>query len=288
MAEAGSFQLFTSLRYDCTLLALRDLHPHDLGWNTEKSSPLYMLDLHRWRMLEAAKHWGWTQAIEVIQGSEGLARLESLVLDSLPPDELGDPKPRRIKILLSQEGELRLESSVVPPTTLANLFPDQLPVSDDAEDLRALMEMRLGALNVSPPYDVYLDRDSTYESEFTHYKTTKREMYDQARQRAGLKPTDVTKEVLIVNHATGHVMEGSLTTPYFWRGGRWVTPPVSWPISDDRGSGGQNGTTRRWALERDLAFEEEVPASDVVDGEGVWLSNGVRGFIFGRIRRQEC
>lgn len=287
MTEDGSFQLFTSIRYDRTLLPLIDSQSYDLGWNTEKSSPLYMLEYHRWRMLEAAKHWGWTKAIEVIQGPEGLARLESFVLDNLPPDDLEDPKPRRVKVLLTQEGELRLESSVVPPTTLANLFPDQLPVPDDAEDPRSPMEMHVSGLRVSPAYDVYLDKDITCRSEFTHFKTTKREMYDQARQRAGLKPTDTTKEVIIVNHATGLVMEGTLTTPYFWRGGRWVTPPVSWYYSDERGSGGQNGTTRRWALERDIAFEEEVQASDVADGEGVWLSNGVRGFIFGRIRQSE-
>lgn len=287
MAQAGSFQLFTSLRFDRTLLALKDLHPHDLGWNTEKASPLYMLDYHRWRMLEAAKHWGWTKAIEVIQGSEGLARLESFVLNNLAPDELEDPKPLRIKILLSQQGELRLESSVVPTTTLANLFPDQLHIPDGTEESRYPTEMHKGTPNVSPPYDVYLDRDITHRSEFTHYKTTKREMYDKARLRAGLSPTDATKEVLIVNHTSGLVMEGSLTTPYFWRGGRWVTPPVSCDFSDEHGSGGQNGTTRRWALERNIAFEEQVQASDVADGEGVWLSNGVRGFIFGRIRRFE-
>lgn len=288
MAEIKEdFQLFTSLRYDRTLLPLRDIHPHDLGWNTEKPSPLYMLDYHQWRMLEAAKHWGWTKAAEAIQGPEGLARLEAFVFDQLPPGDLSNPQALRVKILLSQEGELRLESSVVPPASLANLFPDQLPAPDDTEDPRSPMDMHLGPLLLSPLYDIYLDRKVTPRSDFTHYKTTRREMYDEARQRAGLKPTDATKEVLVVNQDTGLIMEGSLTTPYFWRGGRWVTPPVSSTFSTGDGSGGQSGTTRRWALERDLAYEEEVLASSVADGEGVWLSNGVRGFVFGRVRRSQ-
>lgn len=287
MAEEENLQLFTSLRYDRTLLPLRDIHPHDLGWNTEKPSPLYMLDYHQWRMLEAAKYWGWTKAVDTLRGPEGLARLEAFVLDRLPLDDLSNSQARRVKILLSQEGELRLKSSVVPPAPLANLFPDQLPAPDDTEDPRSPMDMHLGPLSLSPPYDIYLDKEVTSRSEFTHYKTTKREMYDQARQRAGLQPTDATKEVLVVNQATGLIMEGSLTTPYFWRGGRWVTPPVSASFSADDGSGGQSGTTRRWALKRDLACEEEVLASSVADGEGVWLSNGVRGFVFGRIRRLE-
>ncbi|KKY37234.1 putative aminodeoxychorismate lyase [Diaporthe ampelina] len=112
-------------------------------------------------------------------------------------------------------------------------------------------------------------------------------MYDQARARAGLKPTDATQEVLIVDETTRCIMEGSLTTPYFLRGGRWVTPPVAEKFSTEAGSGGQDGTTRRWALERGLAVEEEVKAQDVADGEAVWLSNGVRGFVFGKVRKTE-
>lgn len=284
MSTMSSFQLFTSLRYDRSLLSLRDIHPLDIGWNGEKPSPFYILDYHRDRMLKAASHWGWTQAIETIQGPDGLASFESFLFDNL---NLEDTTPRRVKILLSQDGKLALESGIVPPTTLANLFPDQLPAPDNSEDPRSPSETHLGPLRLSPPYDVYLDETTTSHSEFTHYKTTKREMYDGARQRAGLRPTDATKEVLLVNEATGLIMEGSLTTPYFWRGGRWVTPPVSSSFSEEAGSGGQDGTTRRWALERDLAFEEEVRACDVINGEGLWLSNGVRGFIFGRIRRPE-
>lgn len=279
---AENFQLTTSLRYDRSLLPLRDIHPQHLGWNTEKPSPFYMLDYHRDRMLRAATHWSWAEAIEAIQGPEGLARLESFLLENL---DLQDNTPRRVKVLLSQKGKLAVESFPVPPVPPANLFPDQLPAPDGIDDPRSPVEMHLGPLKVSPPYDVYLDESITSRSDFTHYKTTKREMYDQARQRVGLKPTDATKDVLIVNEATGLVMEGSVTTPYFWRGGRWVTPPVSWSFSREDGSGGQDGTTRRWVLERDLVFEDEIRASDVVDGEVVWLSNGARGFVFGTIRR---
>lgn len=286
MNENEGFQLFTSVRYDPALLELQDTQSRDLGWNTEKSSPLYMLNYHQWRMLEAARHWGWTKAVEVLEGSQGLERLETFVLKNLPKakDDTECPRPRRVKILLSREGELRLESSIVPATAVANLFPDRLPEPENNESLQLSMQTSSDALCTSPPYDVYVDKDITSRSDFTHHKTTKREMYDQARERANLKPTDTTKEVLVVNHDTGLIMEGSLTTPYFWRGGRWVTPPVSQVFSTSQGSGGQNGTTRRWALERSLAFEEEIRASDVAAGEGVWLSNGVRGFIFGRIR----
>ena len=48
-------------------------------------------------------------------------------------------------------------------------------------------------------------------------------------------------------------------------------------------SGGNQGTTRRWALEQGLATEGIVKVEDLVDQEIVWLSNGVRGFGWGQL-----
>lgn len=278
-----SFQLFTSLRFDPTLQVVGS-QQDDLGWNSIKPSPYYMLDYHRDRMLKAASYWGWDKAVVAIEGANGLERLVSFIKGQLGQDT--SDQPRRVKVLLSQEGQLGLESSVVPATSLANLFPKQLVGPDDHSSADG-QASQLGQLRLSPPYIVHLDDRPTRRSEYTHYKTTKREMYDQARTRASLKPTDATQEVLIVDEATGSIMEGSLTTPYFLRGGRWITPPVAEKFSKDDGSGGQDGTTRRWALERGLAVEEEIKARDVADGEAVWLSNGVRGFVFGKIKKTE-
>ena len=71
-------------------------------------------------------------------------------------------------------------------------------------------------------------------------------------------------------------MEGSITTPYFFRGGEWVTPPAA--------DGGNVGTTRRWALETGLCREMVVLRDDVKVGEVVWLSNGVRGWGWGSVK----
>lgn len=287
---ADYFQLFTSLRFDWSMVTLRDSHSEGLGWNSKVSSPIYMLTYHRDRMLRAATHWGWSQAVETLDGPKGLDKLHQFIIDTLKQN-LGDRwgpdcGSMRVKIVLAKDGDLSLQHSTVLETTLANLFPAQLPAPDSLDDLRSPPgEQTLGPLSLSPPYDVYIDADITSASEFTHFKTTKREMYDEARQRAGLKITDTTKEVLIVNETDGSIMEGSLTTPYFWRDGGWVTPSVSKAFGARDGAGGQDGTTRRWALERDLAVEGMVRAADVADGEAVWLSNGVRGFVFGRVRR---
>ncbi|KAF3760560.1 hypothetical protein M406DRAFT_268720 [Cryphonectria parasitica EP155] len=284
---AEQLRLFTSMRFDWNLEPVRDMSSRIFDWNADMPSPFYMLDYHRDRMLKAAEHWGWTSAVKTIKGVDGLARLHSFLKETLEQEGRWDnlEQPLRLKILLSEDGQLALESNPVPKTSLSNLFPTALP-APDIEEGNQMEGWQLGPLNLVPVYDVYVDHNSTQESELTHFKTTKREMYDQARERACLKPTDVTKEVLIVNKETSLIMEGSLTTPYFWRGGRWVTPPVSWVLKDRvwEGYGGQDGTTRRWALKAGIAELEDVKVSDLVDDEPVWLSNGVRGFVFGRIR----
>ena len=235
------FQLFSSLRYDEKLLQVPASGFKEAGWNHLKPSPFSMLDYHRDRILRAATHWGWNQAIEAIAGPEGLEKLESFLTKQVEHTSF----PLRIKVTLTKDGELGIESSKVPKTSLTNLFPTSLPLPSANEAIQS----PLGALQLEPAYEVYLDRDPTHRSEYTHYKTTKRAMYDGARQRAGIAITDA-KEVLLVNEEDDTVMEGSTTTPYFFRGGRWVTPPVSRQYSTEVGSGGQDGTTRRWALER--------------------------------------
>ncbi|SPQ21000.1 e9cf3065-90ff-48b7-9078-acd988178954 [Thermothielavioides terrestris] len=201
----ADFQLFSSLRYDPVLLQVPASNLTHAGWNWVTSSPLYMLDYHRDRMLQAAAHWGWQAAVEVLDGDAGLKRLAGFVMDSIGGNQ---PSPLR---------------------------------------------------------------------------TTKRAVYDGARQRAQISLAD-KKEVLIVNEADGTVMEGSTTTPYFWREGRWVTPAVNMEDKSEKGAGGQNGTSRRWALEKGLAVEGTILASSLVHDEECWLSNGVRGFFFGRVK----
>ncbi|PHH68026.1 hypothetical protein CDD83_6297 [Cordyceps sp. RAO-2017] len=134
-----------------------------------------------------------------------------------------------------------------------------------------------GEPGVPPVCALVVDDAVTASSDFTHFKTTRRAVYDAARQRAVIGPRDPS-EVLLVNDRDRSVMEGSITTPYFWRNGRWTTPPVSPRCGGQAGSGGQDGTSRRWALERALAVEETVLVDSLADGEECWISNGVSGF----------
>lgn len=236
-----TFQIFSSLRYDPSLPSLINTAPPPTSYNHTTPSPLYMLDLHRDRILRAATHWHWNPAISALSGPHGLERLAAAIHQELPTTT----RPLRVRVAVSPDGSMDVTTSPIPETSLGNLFPAHLPPPDSPDN---------GDNNTTPsktttPYDVVVADVGTPRSEFTHFKTTVRDVYDTARQRAAVTLTS-TREVLLVNVADGSLMEGSTTTPYLWRAGGWVTPRVSRGFSAVEGSGGQDGTTRRWALER--------------------------------------
>ncbi|SPN97503.1 uncharacterized protein DNG_01017 [Cephalotrichum gorgonifer] len=261
------FRLFTSLRYDPVLVAAHnDPAFKHAGWNFRRASPCYMLDLHRDRIVRAAGHWGWDKVVSVLSDDKGLEAIENLIENVLRGEG-----PARVRILVNDKGQLRCESIPEKERTLSELFPAGLSSPSELEPEGDGADV----------WDVLLDGAGTSKSEYTHYKTTRREMYNLARERAGIKLGE-EREVLIVG-GDGVVMEGSITTPYFWRGDRWVTPSVGAQFGDE-GCGGQDGTTRRWALENGFAVEAVVEASSLVAGELIWLSNGAKGFIQGRLQ----
>ncbi|KAF4455655.1 Aminodeoxychorismate lyase [Fusarium austroafricanum] len=264
---ADDFYLFTSMRYDVRLAQLQSHGLSGKGWNFENDSPLYMLDFHRDRLLKAATHWGWQPAIDRLSGADGLLYLTRLISDAVGPSE---PTPLKLRIVVSRQGDINVEQSSTPEVPLHNLLPSKLP--DPSHASREDEPRRVSG------YTLLVDQASTTRSEYTHFKTTERVMYDAARRRAGITYADPV-EVLIVNQGDGNVMEGTFTTPYFWRSARWVTPPVSAQFSWNEGNGGQDGTSRRWALERGLASEEVIDVKSLIHGEECWISNGVRGFI---------
>lgn len=279
-----NFQLFTSLRFDPRLL--------ECAANTTVGpapSPFYMLSLHRDRMLEAAKHFGWSQAEARLSGSSGLENLLETLKASV---DVNSTTPRRVRAVVDRHGEISVDSFEIPQRPLRNLFPTRLPPPGTApprvspltggalslgeEDSTVQQGPGYGEPSQAQPWSVMIDPVGTEPSHFTSYKTTSRDMYNEARARVGIESMADPKEVLITSTKDGEIMEGSLTTVLFWRGGRWVTPPIS--------SGGQVGTTRRWLLSHGLCEEEVVRRADLVDGEECWISNGVRGFIPGVIK----
>lgn len=239
------FKLFTTLRYDPALLAVPEQGFTNLGWN-QRPSPFYILDYHRDRMLQAATHWRWEAAGKLISGEEGLRRLEEY-LDAAAHSF--NNAPHRVKVTLGRDGQLAHEAAPIANVPSQNLFPAALPSPLGADVQVNPIDRGEKAAIRGPEWQVLVDTKSTEGSEYTHFKTTERHVYDDARKRVELRPTDM-REVLLVNAGNGQVMEASLTTPYFWRNGKWVTPPIPRKFGKGEGSGGNHGTSRRWALER--------------------------------------
>jgi 4-amino-4-deoxychorismate lyase len=155
----------------------------------------------------------------------------------------------------------------LPPVSKETLFPSRFTFGVAMERSQDITK-------------VFIDNKSSPTGPATTFKTNKRHVYDSARARFDEKlPLGLGGEVLIVNDK-GEILEGTLTSVYFYRNGRFVTPPVVAGPNDWKG---QKGTTRRWALEKGLCVEEAVMKDSVSEGEKVWLSNGARGFWVGQV-----
>lgn len=240
-------KLYTSLRYD-PLLASLPINTESWDEQLKEPSPFYILTHHRDRILQAADHFGWTKAVDAIRGSAGFVHLLKKLTETI---DTKSPTPLRIRVLLSHDGSIGVESSPAAPVTETNLFPKRIPPPKASPQMN-VSPLTGGALTVGnddavygdPPmteaWDIIPDSVRTKPSPYTSYKTTNRYMYGAARERVGIKDMMEKREVLIVSEKDGEIMEGSLTSVFFWRNGKWTTPPVS--------SGGQVGTTRRWAL----------------------------------------
>ncbi|OOF92786.1 hypothetical protein ASPCADRAFT_210052 [Aspergillus carbonarius ITEM 5010] len=251
------FKIISSLRYDPALAAIGKQRAAKTSPDA-LSTPYYLLPYHQERLRNAATCFTWERALAYLeQDTNEFVKF----LDTFIPD---NTKPWRLRIVMDRMGTCEVE---VNPAT--SMDPLNLLLPSDTSPQTTI-------------WRVYIDSEHIAPSVFTTHKTTARDFYTAARLRSGIVSLLEQAEVLLVNPA-GDIMEGSITTPYFRRrntageegGPAWITPPVS--------SGGNAGTTRHYALAEGFCTERTIAATDLVDGEECWLSNGVRGFIRGKI-----
>jgi len=246
---------------------------------------------------------------------------------------------------------MTVEFMPLPPVPLSTLYPASLDPPKTPSPPHPAKECTIspltgGALTLGltdalpaqpsistpPEWVLKLDTAPTPSTPFTLLKTTHRSFYDTSRARAlPSNPAGQAYTEVMLYNEVDELTEGSMTSLYVFRGGRWVTPPVGVPageftastlkergrngngngdgVADGKestedegelrkpfagrwghsvrsakvGAGGQRGTSRRWALKKGFCMEEPVGRGTVEVGEGVWVSNGVRGFGFGRI-----
>lgn len=326
MSIDNDFQLFTSLRYDPLLLTSEENSRYDLSIVTP--SPFYMLAYHRDRMIEAAQHFEFSEVEKRLEDGKLLHQDLSKQVENHVAKS-GKDEPLKLRILFDKAANLTVELTPIPLVPLSTLYPPSFDVPSPPQPHPANTftpsPLTGGVLTLgptdslpansstppSPPeWTIKLDILPTPSSPFTLLKTTQRSMYDTSRSRA--LPSEpagsVYREVMLYNEVR-ELTEGTLTSLYLFRGGRWVTPPVGVPsgdfsgttLKDDNedegelrtpfagrwghsvrsakvGAGGQRGTSRRWALGKGFCMEEPISIETVRVGEKLWVSNGVRGF----------
>ena len=269
MAAIEVQELLTTLH---SHFPLRSSSENNLLSSVDSSpSQYYMLRYHRDRLVDAAMALSWPAATKSISGYLGMVvfhdaldehlrdNYPNLVPGSAPTGEHSGPV--RIRVTINRAGVMKITSTPFAPPPLELAFPNDLTAL--IPRTTKVWRIQLSPIPIAPAL-------------YTKYKTTARSRYDAAR---AYLPKDTTDVELLVFNPKGELMEGTLTTPYFFREGRWVTPAKE--------CGGQRGTTRRWALNKGLCYEGVVKRESIRAGEVAWLSNGVKGFGWGLVEIEE-
>jgi 4-amino-4-deoxychorismate lyase len=110
-----------------------------------------------------------------------------------------------------------------------------------------------------------LDRDSP----LIRHKTTRREVYQAARQEFSLDEAD---EVVLLNHE-GELCEGTITTIFVDKGdgGPLLTPALRCGLLP--------GVLRAELIEEGRASEAELGTDDLMSARAVYVGNSLRGLI---------
>lgn len=238
----------------------------------EDKPDLGLLHLHRDRLAAAAEALGWTTLDCLRHDDSALSILKQAVekyMADLGPLPAATLESRKVRILIARTGEITVDSTIIglnQPVSRTSILTKQFVPDSFDEQPEA----------DTPTCKILLDTQPTRPSTLTTHKTLHRCMYNAARERVQLQPTDppTAKEVLLYN-PYNEIMETSACTIYFNRDGIWITPAAI--------CGPSLGVTRRLAIEKGLCKQGTVEKGEVRGGENVWLSNAVRGFFRGVI-----
>lgn len=230
----------------------------------DASGSAYLMKFHYERLIRAAEHLGWFEMGKAIKGPVDLFnRIHKAVNEH--KKKTGNKCPFKVRVCLRHNGRLEIGVEPIMSTKSPLLFPDTFDLNEKQTHPSASKKPIFKTV-----LDVLPTRNTTYTRDKTYYRT----MYNYARHCAGIQSFQDAKEVLLYNK-DDFVMDGSITTPYFYRGGKWVTPHNE--------CGGQQGTTRRWALDHGLCNAGFIHRDSLRRGEIIWLSNGVKGFFTARV-----
>lgn len=226
------------------------------------SSDLDLLPLHADRLLAAMHALDWcntnrlTQDHLLHQLKDAIARY----FDSQPTIHSASVESYKLNIEIWRNGCVLVRAALlqkVPQYQRRSIIPDGIP-------------FRWSHLhNIAK---IHVDTVATETSRFVSHKTTERSFYSRARARAGIDHALPTEEDVLLYSPVGEILETSCSTIYFRRQHGILVP-----------RGGNQGVTRRLALEKLDVRSAVIELNTLKEGEEIWLSNAVRGFFPGKI-----
>ncbi|OHW98834.1 aminodeoxychorismate lyase [Colletotrichum incanum] len=256
IASDPNLEIITTFAYSAGL-------PHNEA--SLSGSHCYLLQYGIDRLQAAASDLSWTAVAEDLRSIdhvESLSKEVSAHMLSSHGEASKDPGRRFVvRLAFKKDGILSIMSGPRPSST-DPLYP--MTLSNIMNTLR------------TSTMPVYLDMEPTTPSLFTKHKTTHRQPYSAAWERVGMDGTTSPAEYdVLLQNKYGHIMGAAFRTVYFWRDGRLVTP--------SRVTGCKMGVSRRWAVDNAGVKESFIAAMDISDGEVIWLSSAVGGFIQGKV-----
>jgi para-aminobenzoate synthetase/4-amino-4-deoxychorismate lyase len=188
-----------------------------------------LIDLHLDRLVDSAEYFGFPCAREQVK-----AALETHA-QGFAGTSAG--QPRKVRLLLSGDGELQITDEVLSPG-----------------DVERVGRVRIAQARTDPA------------DPFLYHKTTYRAVYAQAFQEAARAGFD---DVLFLN-LRGEVTEGAISNIFIEKDGRWFMPPVDCGLLP--GVYRRHLLKSRPDIEERVLHEEDLRSADAI-----YLTNAVRG-----------
>ncbi|PBL00405.1 D-aminoacid aminotransferase-like PLP-dependent enzyme [Armillaria gallica] len=259
----AEYELLLATRYDPLL--------ERLGWNYDelRPSPFLLLRYHYDRLVAAVEQHGWKEVAGL-----SYTALKTAAQDAVSNAADNSARAYKVRITLSQCGTLTATATPTPPLAYDPTSPAFFKPNSDSGTLYGQV------------LAVTLDTQLTPTSLFTFTKTTRRQVYDDARSRAALPPVGAkssassTLSEVILHNEHGAITEASVSNIAFYRSPHWITPRLS--------TGCLPGVLRRWMLEqgriREAPDDNTFTLDNVKPGDWVLILNSVSGCRVGRIQ----
>lgn len=272
ITSSPDFRIFTTLRFNRWNTA--DIRHEDI--TLRKFLDELLLGYHSERLQASARAFGWTEAVTLLERG-GRRLLYEHIEEAVNRHPATDKGPARgycrafrTRINVSQDAMIDvLVADMGDDTYFSALHRDNFCRFDQPPTHESTRQEKADFCGVG------LDTVPTPPTIFTMHKTSHRDVYDAARSRAAITRYPPTSYEVLLYNTSNEITEASLSSVYFYRGGRWITPAAE--------CGGNMSVTKRLMLQNGLAFQGRILVEDLHHMEIIGLSNAVRGFFLGQL-----